>query len=65
SHLEELPTLLHCAAKFGLKKLTGFLLQCPDAIRACGIANKYRENPACIAEKYGYKEIQKIITELS
>ncbi|XP_053259324.1 B-cell scaffold protein with ankyrin repeats [Podarcis raffonei] len=65
SHLEELPTLLHCAAKFGLKKLTAFLLQCPDAIRACGIANKYRENPACIAEKYGYKEIQKIITELS
>ncbi|XP_034969914.1 B-cell scaffold protein with ankyrin repeats [Zootoca vivipara] len=65
SHLEELPTLLHCAAKFGLKKLTAFLLQCPEAIRACGIANKYRENPACIAEKYGYKEIQEIITKLS
>ncbi|XP_033015460.1 B-cell scaffold protein with ankyrin repeats [Lacerta agilis] len=65
SHLEELPTLLHCAAKFGLKKLTALLLQCPEAIRACRIANKYRENPACIAEKYGYKEIQKIITELS
>ncbi|XP_077790721.1 B-cell scaffold protein with ankyrin repeats [Podarcis muralis] len=65
SHLEELPTLLHCAAKFGLKKLTAFLLQCPDAIQACGIANKYRETPACIAEKHGYKEIQKIITELS
>ncbi|XP_061441540.1 B-cell scaffold protein with ankyrin repeats [Rhineura floridana] len=65
SHLEELPTLLHCAAKFGLKKLSTFLLQCPEAIRACRITNKYGENPACLAEKYGHKENQKIITELS
>ncbi|KAJ6668881.1 hypothetical protein lerEdw1_012367 [Lerista edwardsae] len=65
SHLEELPTLLHCAAKFGLKKLAALLLQCPEAIRACKITNKYGENPECIAEKHGHKEIEDIIKELS
>uniref|UniRef100_A0A803TX10 B-cell scaffold protein with ankyrin repeats n=2 Tax=Anolis carolinensis TaxID=28377 RepID=A0A803TX10_ANOCA len=65
SHLEELPTLLHCAAKFGLKKLAALLLQCPEAILACSLNNKYGENPALLAEKHGHREIQKIIKELS
>ncbi|XP_053114195.1 B-cell scaffold protein with ankyrin repeats isoform X2 [Hemicordylus capensis] len=64
-HLEELPTLLHCAAKFGLKKLAALLLQRPEAIQACRITNTYGENPAHIAEKYDHKEIQKIIKELT
>ncbi|XP_039206646.1 B-cell scaffold protein with ankyrin repeats isoform X2 [Crotalus tigris] len=62
--LEELPTLLHCAAKFGLKKLAALLLQDPDVIQACTITNKYGENPAHVAKKYGQKEIWKILTEL-
>lgn len=65
SHLEELPTLLHCAAKFGLKKLATVLLQHPGAIRACKVTNKYGESPACVAEKHGQKEVQEIIKELS
>ncbi|XP_066488421.1 B-cell scaffold protein with ankyrin repeats [Tiliqua scincoides] len=65
SHLEELPTLLHCAAKFGLKKLATLLLQHPEAIQACKITNKYGENPECIAEKHDHKEIVEIIKELS
>ncbi|XP_054846393.1 B-cell scaffold protein with ankyrin repeats [Eublepharis macularius] len=65
SHLEELPTLLHCAAKFGLKKLATALLQHPGAIQACKVTNKYGESPACVAEKHGQKEIQEIIKELS
>ncbi|XP_060103369.1 B-cell scaffold protein with ankyrin repeats [Heteronotia binoei] len=65
SHLEELPTLLHCAAKFGLKKLATVLLQHPGAIQACKVTNKYGESPACVAEKHGQKEIQEIIKELS
>ncbi|XP_070805262.1 B-cell scaffold protein with ankyrin repeats [Pituophis catenifer annectens] len=64
SHLEELPTLLHCAAKFGLKKLAGLLLQDPKAIQVCSITNKYGENPAHIAKKYGQKEIWKVLKEL-
>ncbi|KAM3831377.1 LOW QUALITY PROTEIN: B-cell scaffold protein with ankyrin repeats [Vipera latastei] len=62
--LEELPTLLHCAAKFGLKKLAALLLQDPKVIQACRITNKYGENPAHVAKKYGQKEIWKILTEL-
>ncbi|XP_062991994.1 B-cell scaffold protein with ankyrin repeats [Elgaria multicarinata webbii] len=65
SHMEELPTLLHCAAKFGFKELSTFLLQLPEAIQACKKNNKYGENPACLAKKYGHKETWKIIKELS
>ncbi|XP_059674197.1 B-cell scaffold protein with ankyrin repeats [Gavia stellata] len=65
SHLEELPTLLHCAARFGLKNLATFLLNCPEATRACKITNKYGDDPASIAEKHGHRELRKLIKELS
>uniref|UniRef100_A0A674IDS0 B-cell scaffold protein with ankyrin repeats n=1 Tax=Terrapene triunguis TaxID=2587831 RepID=A0A674IDS0_9SAUR len=64
SYWEELPTLLHCAAKFGLKNLATLLLQCPEASQACRIANKHGEKPAHIAGKHGHNELQKIIQEL-
>ncbi|XP_042325635.1 B-cell scaffold protein with ankyrin repeats [Sceloporus undulatus] len=64
-HLEELPSLLHCAAKFGLKNLATLLVQCPEGIPACRMTNIYGENPAQLAEKHGHREIQKIIKELS
>ncbi|NXN34093.1 BANK1 protein, partial [Nycticryphes semicollaris] len=64
-HLEEFPTLLHCAARFGLKNLATFLLDFPEATQACKITNKYGDDPASIAERHGHKEIRKLITELS
>ncbi|NXA36484.1 BANK1 protein, partial [Eudromia elegans] len=64
-HLEELPTLLHCAAKFGLKNLTALLLRSPQAIQACSIVNKDGDNPAGIAEKHGHKKLQKLIRDVS
>ncbi|NXA30361.1 BANK1 protein, partial [Ibidorhyncha struthersii] len=64
-HLEEFPTLLHCAARFGLKNLTTFLLNCPEATWACKITNKYGDDPASIAEKHGHRELRKLIKELS
>ncbi|KFV88794.1 B-cell scaffold protein with ankyrin repeats, partial [Struthio camelus australis] len=63
SHLEELPTLLHCAAKFGLKNLAALLLRCPKAIQACNITNKDGDDPAGIAGKHGHKEVQKLIRD--
>uniref|UniRef100_A0A8C0HPY0 B-cell scaffold protein with ankyrin repeats n=1 Tax=Buteo japonicus TaxID=224669 RepID=A0A8C0HPY0_9AVES len=57
------PTLLHCAARFGLKNLATFLLNCPEATRACKIANKYGDDPASIAEKHGHRELRKLIKE--
>ncbi|XP_066042404.1 B-cell scaffold protein with ankyrin repeats [Chamaea fasciata] len=65
SHLEEFPTLLHCAARFGLKNLATFLLSCPEATRACKIINKYGDDPESIAKKHGHKELRKLIKELS
>ncbi|XP_064306095.1 B-cell scaffold protein with ankyrin repeats isoform X1 [Phalacrocorax carbo] len=65
SHLEEFPTLLHCAARFGLKNLATFLLSCPEATRACKITDKYGDDPASIAEKHGHRELRKLIKELS
>ncbi|NXF49844.1 BANK1 protein, partial [Oceanites oceanicus] len=64
-HLEEFPTLLHCAARFGLENLATFLLNCPEATRACKITNKYGDDPASIAEKHGHGELRKLIKELS
>uniref|UniRef100_A0A8C3QMD4 B-cell scaffold protein with ankyrin repeats n=1 Tax=Cyanoderma ruficeps TaxID=181631 RepID=A0A8C3QMD4_9PASS len=64
-HLEEFPTLLHCAARFGLKNLATFLLSCPEATRACKITNKYGDDPESIAKKHGHKELRKLIKELS
>ncbi|XP_017677706.1 PREDICTED: B-cell scaffold protein with ankyrin repeats [Lepidothrix coronata] len=65
SHLEEFPTLLHCAARFGLKNLAMFLLSCPEATWACKITNKYGDDPESIAEKHGHKELRKLIKDLS
>uniref|UniRef100_A0A8C4UYV8 B-cell scaffold protein with ankyrin repeats n=1 Tax=Falco tinnunculus TaxID=100819 RepID=A0A8C4UYV8_FALTI len=59
------PTLLHCAARFGLKNLATFLLSCPEASWASKITNKHGEDPANIAEKHGHRELRKLITELS
>ncbi|XP_035180958.1 B-cell scaffold protein with ankyrin repeats isoform X3 [Oxyura jamaicensis] len=65
SHLEEFPTLLHCAARFGLKNFAALLLKCPEATWACRIANTHGDDPASLAEKHGHKELRKLIKELS
>ncbi|XP_032087729.1 phosphoinositide 3-kinase adapter protein 1 isoform X2 [Thamnophis elegans] len=60
---EELPTLLHFAAKYGLKNLTALLLTCPGALQAYSVANKYGHYPNNIAEKYGFKDLRQFIDE--
>ncbi|MGH0116928.1 UNVERIFIED_CONTAM: hypothetical protein FKN15_026622 [Acipenser sinensis] len=60
---EELPTLLHFAAKYGLKKLTVLLLQCPGALQAYSVVNKYGEYPNNIAEKNGFKDLREFMDE--
>ncbi|XP_021251733.1 B-cell scaffold protein with ankyrin repeats isoform X1 [Numida meleagris] len=65
SHLEEFPTLLHCAARFGLKNLAAVLLKHPEATQSCKITNIDGDDPASIAEKHGHKELRELIKELS
>ncbi|XP_075057234.1 B-cell scaffold protein with ankyrin repeats isoform X5 [Mixophyes fleayi] len=62
---EEIPTLLHCAAKLGLKEVTLSLMHSPAADYICKITNKYGEDPATIAEKHGHLDIQDIIHQLA
>uniref|UniRef100_A0A8B9IRW3 B-cell scaffold protein with ankyrin repeats n=1 Tax=Amazona collaria TaxID=241587 RepID=A0A8B9IRW3_9PSIT len=64
SYLEEFPTLLHCAARFGLKNLATLLLDSPEATKACKITNKYGEDPVTIAEKHRHTKLRKLIREL-
>ncbi|XP_054654734.1 phosphoinositide 3-kinase adapter protein 1 isoform X2 [Dunckerocampus dactyliophorus] len=60
---EELPTLLHFAAKYGLKKLTRFLLQIPGALQAYSVMNKNGDYPNTLAEKSGFSELRQFIDE--
>lgn len=65
THFKELPTLLHCAAKFGLKNLAIHLLQCSGATWASQIKNLEGSDPAYIAERHGHKELKKIFEDFS
>ncbi|XP_061601570.1 phosphoinositide 3-kinase adapter protein 1 [Cololabis saira] len=58
---EELPTLLHFAAKFGLKKLTTTLLHCPGALQAYSVRNKHGDYPNTLAEKNGFTDLRHFI----
>uniref|UniRef100_A0A4X1UD86 Phosphoinositide 3-kinase adapter protein 1 n=3 Tax=Sus scrofa TaxID=9823 RepID=A0A4X1UD86_PIG len=60
---EELPTLLHFAAKYGLKNLTALLLTCPGALQAYSVANKHGHYPNTIAEKHGFRDLRQFIDE--
>ncbi|KAK6293417.1 hypothetical protein J4Q44_G00357430 [Coregonus suidteri] len=60
---EELPTLLHFAAKYGLKKLTTVLLQCPGALQAYSVMNKNGDYPNTLAEKSGFSDLRQFIDD--
>ncbi|XP_047423440.1 B-cell scaffold protein with ankyrin repeats [Sciurus carolinensis] len=63
THVKQLPTLLHCAAKFGLKNLAIHLLQCSGATWAFKMKNMAGWDPAQIAERCGHKELKKIFED--
>ncbi|XP_078499249.1 phosphoinositide 3-kinase adapter protein 1 isoform X1 [Lissotriton helveticus] len=60
---DELPTLLHFAAKYGLKNLTALLLTCPGALQAYSVCNKHGDFPNGIAEKHVYKDLRQFIDD--
>ncbi|XP_055049130.2 A-kinase anchor protein 13 isoform X2 [Misgurnus anguillicaudatus] len=57
-------TLLHFAAKRGLRKVAIFLLQQPGGREALRLANKQGRTPARIAQKRGHSHLQKLFTEV-
>ncbi|XP_068184162.1 phosphoinositide 3-kinase adapter protein 1 isoform X2 [Antennarius striatus] len=60
---EELPTLLHFAAKYGLKMLTTVLLHCPGALQAYSVMNKHGDYPNTLAEKSGFSDLRQFMDE--
>ncbi|KAL1247318.1 hypothetical protein QQF64_022694, partial [Cirrhinus molitorella] len=57
-------TLLHFAAKRGLRKVALFLLQQPGGREALRVPNKQGRTPARVAQKRGHKQLQKLLTEV-
>ncbi|XP_036047279.1 B-cell scaffold protein with ankyrin repeats-like [Onychomys torridus] len=62
-HARELPTLLHCAAKFGLKNLALHLLQCSGASWAAMMKNMDGSDMLHIADRHGHEELKKIFED--
>lgn len=62
---EEIPTLLHFCAKFGLEKLCWELLECPGGWQACSIRNSQHLTPAEIAEHFGHTKLSHAIKGFS
>ncbi|XP_067132938.1 phosphoinositide 3-kinase adapter protein 1 isoform X4 [Centruroides vittatus] len=60
---EELPTLLHFSARYGLKELTSQLLQCPGAAQACSLRNSRGLIPSQLAYHAGYNDISKLLDD--
>ncbi|XP_038167515.1 LOW QUALITY PROTEIN: B-cell scaffold protein with ankyrin repeats [Arvicola amphibius] len=63
THARDLPTLLHCAAKFGLKNLALHLLQCSGATWAARMKNMDGSDVLHLAERYGREELKKILED--
>ncbi|XP_059391815.1 A-kinase anchor protein 13 isoform X4 [Carassius carassius] len=57
-------TLLHFAAKRGLRKVALFLLQQPGGKEALRLPNKQGRTPARVAQKRGHTQLQKLLTEV-
>ncbi|XP_034356484.1 B-cell scaffold protein with ankyrin repeats isoform X2 [Arvicanthis niloticus] len=60
---QELPTLLHCAAKFGLKNLALHLLQCSGATWASRMKSTDGSDLLHIAERHGHEELKTIFED--
>ncbi|KAF7219833.1 phosphoinositide 3-kinase adapter protein 1 [Nothobranchius furzeri] len=60
---EEFPTLLHFAARYGLRKLTLLLLQCPGALQAYSVSNKNGDYPNTLAEKSGFNHLRQLLDD--
>ncbi|XP_031231480.1 B-cell scaffold protein with ankyrin repeats isoform X2 [Mastomys coucha] len=63
AQIPELPTLLHCAAKFGLKNLALHLLQCSGATWAARMTSMDGSDPLHISERHGHEELKKIFED--
>ncbi|MEQ2303211.1 hypothetical protein AMECASPLE_014399 [Ameca splendens] len=62
-HHGDVPSLLHFAARYGFRSVSGLLLQCPGAEQALCIANRHGQTPAEIAKSHGHEELHIMLKE--
>lgn len=60
--LEEYPTLLHFAARYGLEKLAMQLLDCPGGDIACDIRNSCDLTPSEMAQAGGHQDLAHMLS---
>ncbi|XP_060730319.1 B-cell scaffold protein with ankyrin repeats-like [Tachysurus vachellii] len=60
---EDIPTLLHFAALYGLKDLASVLLQCPGAQEAMRSTNSSGHTPLMLAHANGHSQLQVLLQE--
>uniref|UniRef100_A0A8C5L039 B cell scaffold protein with ankyrin repeats 1 n=1 Tax=Jaculus jaculus TaxID=51337 RepID=A0A8C5L039_JACJA len=65
THVKELPTLLHCTAKLGLRRLAAHLLQCSGAAWAAKVKSIDGLDLAHVAERHGHRELKKIFEDFT
>ncbi|XP_058249774.1 B-cell scaffold protein with ankyrin repeats-like [Hemibagrus wyckioides] len=63
SNSEDIPTLLHFAAQYGLKDLASVLLQCPGAQQAMRSPNRFGHTPLMLAHANGHSQLQVLLQE--
>ncbi|XP_008296232.1 B-cell scaffold protein with ankyrin repeats [Stegastes partitus] len=59
----DVPSLLHFAAQYGFRSVSGLLLQCPGADRALRTANRHGQTPTEIAKSHGHTELNVLLKE--
>lgn len=62
-HHGDVPSLLHFAARYGFRSVSGLLLQCPGAERALRMTNRHGQTPAEIAKSHGHTELHTMLKE--
>ncbi|KAI5104197.1 phosphoinositide 3-kinase adapter protein 1 [Silurus meridionalis] len=63
SHSEDIPTLLHFAAKYGLTDLASVLLQCPGAQQAMRSTNCFGHTPLVLAHANGHLQLHILLEQ--
>ncbi|KAM4611572.1 B-cell scaffold protein with ankyrin repeats-like [Polymixia lowei] len=62
-HHDDVPSLLHFAARNGLKNVSSLLLQCPGAELALRTTNSHGQTPTELAQSHGHVELHILLKE--
>ncbi|XP_023822149.1 B-cell scaffold protein with ankyrin repeats isoform X1 [Oryzias latipes] len=63
AHHAKVPSLLHFAARYGFRGVSGLLLQCPGAGQALQTADRNGQIPTEIAKSHGHTELHVLFRE--